>query len=370
VAIELLADLVKRRGIREIAYFHTDHFEPWFGATERDEWWKSLGRFGDLTKQSLFASKLTLFYKPRINYRAKSFWRSQDHRLPRDGVGFFGEPQAFYTRCQDTLAPLEREYGHEFQLHVHHEGWTMSDFTHPDIVGWMKRKGSSARDSARLDLFLQLCKQAIPKEIGRNLGEWAFVHGSWALNASNPRFCCIVDELAILQRNGCYGDFTFPAGELVSDPTRIEAPFTCATPALAKSYDCVEGDLRPLSRGGGDLQSGRFFVWNSPIKGQKSSLDYYLEDNVTSFSQPEFLLRDWLSQSVIIDDCLYIKTHAHSMHEKYRLWESDSVIPHAHPLVRRIFDLLQKVSDRARVPVCTLTVSQLMKRLRAFDCGC
>jgi len=54
--------------------------------------------------------------------------------------------------------------------------------------------------------------QTISREVGRRFDRWAFVHGNWALAASDPTICTVESELAIIMRHGGFGDFSFPAG--------------------------------------------------------------------------------------------------------------------------------------------------------------
>jgi hypothetical protein len=51
---------------------------------------------------------------------------------------------------------------------------------------------------------------------------FAFIHGNWALNNSriegDRNYCGVNNETAILQEEGCYADFTFPAWQQLPQP--------------------------------------------------------------------------------------------------------------------------------------------------------
>jgi hypothetical protein len=373
--IDLLADILKAREVTEIAYFHTDHFEPWHAHHESRLWWKGLERYAQLTRNLRFGGRSSLFYSPLLVHRPYArrrlaFRRGQFRgvRAMGDGVAFHRPSAEFLSLCKDMLAPLETDLGHEFHIHIHHEGWTKSSCVHPELQDWINKNSTPKKDSRRFDFFVGLCRDVMAEEIGRKFDHWGFIHGNWSLNAADPKYCCITDEIKILKRHGCFGDFTFPAGESHFDPL-LNAPFTCDTTEIARSYDRVESSPRAIAAGARDLARNRFLIWNSAIKSARASLDIFSPNRLPLFSQPEFLLRDWLAQSVIVGNCLFIKTHAHSVDPKYALFEEDSHIPHTFPSVRNVFDLLERVAERADVPIDAVTVNEVMARLIEFDGG-
>jgi hypothetical protein len=166
--VDLLADILKSREIKEVVYFHTDHFEPWLAERPRNDWWRALERFDSLTRGLRFGGKLSLFYSPLLIhqlYRApplRERWRTPPaagvFRRRGDAILFRGGSPEFVGQCRDHLAPLEGRSGHEFHIHIHHEGWTHSSLVHPEIQGWMDRCGSLAKDSRRFDFFVGLCR--------------------------------------------------------------------------------------------------------------------------------------------------------------------------------------------------------------------
>ena len=67
------------------------------------------------------------------------------------------------------------------------------------------------------------------------LGRWpgterpafGFIHGNWALDncriEDGQNFCGVNDEITILQQEGCYADFTFPAWQCIAQPVQTNS---------------------------------------------------------------------------------------------------------------------------------------------------
>src|SRR5262249_55179577 len=68
---------------------------------------------------------------------------------------------------------------------------------------------------------------------------FAFIHGLWALDGSQPR-CGVNRELEILFQHGCYADFTFPSAGTVSQPRKVNAIYYARDTDAPKSYDTGE----------------------------------------------------------------------------------------------------------------------------------
>src|SRR5262249_31049074 len=180
----------------------------------------------------------------------------------------------------------------------------------------------------RLDSFVGLACESIAKETGRSFDRWGFIHGLWALNASDPSACMVEDEIQLLMRHGCFGDFTFPAGRGHCNPTVCDRPYTCLPLRGVKTYDLPEADPQPLVEGGRQLTSDRFFLWNTAVASRLSSLDTYWEPNLAEFKQPERLVGGWFEKGVVLDRALYIKTHSHSLAESYGIKRGEGLSPH------------------------------------------
>ena len=365
-----LVDLLKSRECEAVWYFHTDHFEPWSYDIDDDSA-RAVERFAAMARSSRYARKLSLFYSVFIPYRLATGGNDDGgaSHAPGDSVLFGGRSPRQEALAREVIRPLLDADEHEIHLHVHHEYWTRntSDFDSP-VSRWVNQSSTPDLDRSRLDLYFRRCNEVIGRELGRPFERWAFVHGNWALNASDPRICQVEDEIAMMMRHGGWGDFSFPAGRGYCDP-KLEAPFTCLPLVLPRVYDDPAADPRPIGEGTGLLSRDRFFIWNSPIKANFSSIDYYSPANCQLFKTPERVVQEWLAKSVVLDRRLFLKTHAHSMKWEYKIAEPGSVIPHCYPDVVRIFDQLARACDRAGVELKLVTVSEVMAALQQVDGG-
>jgi SAM-dependent methyltransferase len=368
MTIDELADVLKRRGLDRVCYFHVDHFEPWsFGIDEQSA--RAVERFAAMARSSPYARRLSLFYCPFISYHLEpEIAGSVDgDRVPGDSILFARRSAAHESLACRTIRPLVREDGHEMHLHVHHEYWTRngSDFDNP-ISRWVNAHSTPEADRARLELYFRLCAEVIAGEIAAPFDRWGFIHGNWALAGSDPLICRVDNELSMIMRRGGFGDFSFPAGRGYCDP-RLEGPFTCLPLDKVRAYDDPDADPRIVDAGTQVLRPDRFFVWNSPIKSDYSSLDYDAGSPRGLFDAPDRVVFEWLSRSVALDRTLYLKTHAHSVRWQYRLAEPSTLIPHCWPAVTGAFDHLARVCERAGAELKFVTVNEVMSQLSELD---
>jgi SAM-dependent methyltransferase len=366
--VDALADLLRNRGCEAVYYFHTDHFEPWSDNID-DKSARAIDRMAAMARASPYAQRLSLFYNVFVPYRLETDDASAygNVGVPGDQVVFFARSPRQEELAREAIRPLVTADRHEIHLHVHHEYWTCntSHFDTP-VSRWVNACSSPELDRARLDLNLKLCKETIAREVGIPFERWAFIHGNWALNASDPLICHVSDEMALIMRHGGFGDFSFPAGRSYCDP-KLETPFTCLPLDLPRAYDDPHADPRAVGPDTKVMSSDRFFIWNSPIKSLHSSLDYYSAANRALFKQPERLVATWLSKSVRLGGRLFIKTHAHSMKSDYKLAEPDSLIPHCYPDVVAVFECLARACDRAGVELKFVTINEVMDALHELD---
>jgi SAM-dependent methyltransferase len=364
-----LADVARRRGVRRILYFHTDHFEPWsLGIT--DDTVRAMDQFRELSRKSPYGCKQSLFY---LTHNAHTLRDGDDPTVvgpPGDRVGFHNHAhQSPETRKRmiDAIRPLVTEDGHEMHLHVHHERWTMNTLqTDSSVWHWVQEHSSPEQDEARFSAFIGVALDTIAQEVGFPLDRWAFVHGNWALNGSDDEICRIDAEMDLLMRAGCYGDFTFPAGRAHCDPA-MERPFTCLPIHVAKGYSEAQSEPIGIDFGSKAFADERFFIWNSRIKAGNSSIDWYYEPNLEKFRHQDQLVGSWLDESVVFGDTLFLKTHAHSVNYRYELWRDDRPIPHTHPAVVGAFDHLMRVCDDAKIEFRPHSANEIISILRAID---
>ena len=355
-----LAGIIDRRGIRRIAYFHCDHFEPWRAPINEtvngsaDE----IMRFAAASADDEFSRRLTLFYKAHVGFARTGRAPRGISVVPGDPIIFLARPPKVETACREAMGGLLGLVGHEIQIHVHHENYTYNTaHTDTDLAETLNLPGGRGKDAARFEFALRLALQTTRRETGLPLKRWFFIHGQWGLNASDPSVCHITNEIEILQRNGALGDFTFPAGRPNVDPFIDEPHFVLPFDAPA-GYRSIQAEAESAFGNAAAAQT-KFFIWASPIRHRGVSLDYYSDHVIQDLSDPEGFAARILENSVVADGSLYFKTHAHSMHPNYRRDGDLTVFPHQHSGVRRMLGTLFDAASDAGATVDFVTASDV-----------
>lgn len=353
--LDAIADILKARGVAEVRYLHADHFEPWSAGVDIGR--RAIERFEAQTRDLPFGSAASLFYKVRLGGRLEDAANptAAGHRVPGDGIVFKHPGTAYRSAAGEAMGVLDRETGHEIHLHLHHEYLTRTRGG-PDspVARWVNAHSTAELDRQRMALLIRLAVEQVSQELGRPFDRWGFVHGIWALNAADPSVCTIENEMALLMANGCFGDFSFPAGRAHCNP-RLSMPFTCLPVEAVKAFD--QPAARPIAAGEpGAAGAGRFLVWSSPLRHAECSLDAYGRRRPLPMTDPEACVRAWLAKSPIAGDgSLVIKTHGHSLYQIRHVPLDEIVVPHAMPPVRATFDCLERVCDRVGVPIRPIT---------------
>ena len=123
----------------------------------------------------------------------------------RDSDGICPQHTFFFPPHYDTHDHLKRIVGlcsqgyGEVEMHLHHDRqrpWP------DDELSLEKKIEACIKNFSKYDVF------CLPD--GRKT--YGFIHGDWALSNSRKdgAHCGINDELSVLQKTGCYADFTFP----------------------------------------------------------------------------------------------------------------------------------------------------------------
>jgi len=367
-ARNLLAARIGQRGVTRIVYFHTDHFEPWRTYDGRRVFGPENGRdlenFADTLTGLEYARCLTLFYKPHFNFALRS-GSDMVHATPNDRIGFMVRSPAEEQAARDALQPLLRGTGCQFQLHVHHENYTANatnTVSGTDIGDYLATAAGAALDDARFAFAVGHKRDIVARETGRRMDRWFFVHGHWALNASDDADCRIVREIEILHALGCRGDFTFPAGRSHVDQTH-ERPYLCKPVCVPKGYDTLEAEPEPAAGAGLARGNERFLIWASAIKHGGSSIDHYSPfvrkrgDDILKAAE------HLIAKSYLHDGTLYVKTHAHSMQPAYFNGKAPAGFPHAYPATRDMLGLVFDAGADAGAEISFETVSDVYDRL-------
>jgi hypothetical protein len=161
-----------------IMFLVCDHFEPGHDASaeqsaERVNVWRSgYASFQKYCRNEFGIAPLhTWFYPPHHGTEALEKLTAMAY----DGLG---EAELHYHHDGDTEATLERDL--------------RATLTEYNRWGLLLESGEQPRTS------------------------FGFIHGDWALgnSAADGRFCGVNNELTILQKLGCWADFTMPSGEV------------------------------------------------------------------------------------------------------------------------------------------------------------
>ena len=374
---EPLTSIISSRGIKKVYVFHTDHWEPWVGpdnwGLDTDVVSGNIAKIRDFLYESEkfpHSQKQTLFYKIQVGHIGKSEWHrfSDIISLKDDAIGFRDPDDGIEVHgpVKEVISEIDKSYGHEIQLHVHHERYTRGDyFGYDEEFAKHNLTNNHIKDSKRLNLSIELLIKRMRIELGREFNDWSFVHGVWALNGSDSRVCNNLDEIEILMRNGCIADFTMPAGRPWVNSSILQ-PFTVIPVFAPKGYDFPESDATPVGQTPQVIDQRRFLIWNQGIDYSRSSLDYLTKSVLESLENTQEYLEHWFSRGFVIDDKLFIKTHAHSLNRKYEL-DENGFYPHQHPLVIKVFKNLEETCSFHNLDLYYSTVDEVLSELFASD---
>jgi len=135
---------------------------------------------------------------------------------------FFPPHYHRYNALKRLVSLCERRYG-EIELHLHH-GKVRAD------------------TSENLEMTINQCIKEYSYfgifGFENNKKKYGFIHGDWALdNSRNGKFCGVNNEINILIKTGCYGDFTFPSLN-EANPAQINSIYYALDdPHKPKSYN-------------------------------------------------------------------------------------------------------------------------------------
>lgn len=275
-----LARLTKnRKHPLHILFCMVDHFEPGQGGVsvqqEKDRMKLLLERFPAITKN----------HKDSAGNRPNRTW-------------FFPPHYHRYNNLKQLVSLCEDGYG-EVELHIHH--------------GKVKPDTPENFESTLLQCIKEYSSFGIFGEEGGRK-KYGFIHGDWALdNSRHNKFCGVDNEIEILQKTGCYADFTFPSPN-TANPLKINSIYYAQdNPSKPKSHNwgpdvaaksrdkkglmMVQGPIHPL------------FVDNKPWSFRiiGDALDCFTP---TSKSRVDAWIRSDISVKDK-DDLIVIKVHTH-----------------------------------------------------------
>lgn len=369
---DALARLRDEAGVDRLSYFHCDHFEPWRwgdGRTGVDQQnIDDVIAYAEAMREIPYARRLTLFMKSPIGASLPGRFRAKS--VTDDEIEF----TPLRPQKREMVAPAMRaiiDNGHELQVHIHHERFTRNDWysTAPDrpenamFRDFLTNRTTPKKDEDRLSLYIRMTLELFRKTSGLPFDRWMFVHGMWSLNGSDRDYCCVDNEIAILQQHGCLGDFTFPAPRDHCNPG-IAEPYLCKAVAAPKGYDHPAAGMQVAA---GQPADGRFFIWSTAVSTNYCSLDTVSGSFVKLAEDPVGWAVNLLTGAVVRDGAAHIKTHAHSMMPAYFANPAAPVYPHSNPAVRAMFDKLMDAASRAGIGFELSTANEIYDRFVTAD---
>jgi len=146
----------------------------------------------------------------------------------RDSTGqplrhtFFYPVEQYDPALLSPLADLCRSTPCETEIHLHHKNDTPANF-------------SATLEKGKRDLASHGLLSTDPSGAIR----FAFIHGNWALDNSNPSgaHCGVPNELALLLNAGCYADFTMPSAPDPTQTATINSIYYATPTHLPKSHN-------------------------------------------------------------------------------------------------------------------------------------
>jgi len=268
-------------GVRHVLLCVCDHYEPFHRAAKPE------------------AVERVALWRREFNNAVGEF-RDSDGVAPRHT--FFYPVEKFDEDVVGSLAELCRETGNETEIHLHHDRDNAENLhaTLMQAKARLAELGMLSRDPGG-----EVC--------------YGFVHGNWALDNSHAegRHCGVVNELAVLRRTGCYGDFTLPS-----------APSRTQTRTINSLY-YAKGSCRPKSHDSGrkvrsrcDLQPGddELLIVQGPLglnwERRKWKVFPRVENSDLTAANPPTLerLKLWLQCHIHVEgqpNWIFLKLHTH-----------------------------------------------------------
>jgi len=186
----ILKKLFRRNpAITHVYFCIADHFEPYWGNVSKEVAMNRVKRWG--------------------NEYISIARKHKDSNGKHPQHSFFYPIEEYDDEAMKILAEIASQGFGDVEIHLHHENDTeenlrdeMLKFTH-----MLHEKH---------DLLHK-------NELGEI--EYAFIHGNWALDNSHPKgfHCGIDNELAILEKTGCYLDMTMPSAPSRTQTKKINS---------------------------------------------------------------------------------------------------------------------------------------------------
>jgi hypothetical protein len=302
--------------LKHVVFVMVDHYEPGRGArgTERSAAW--LSTFRSIAERH------------------------------RDAVGRPFQYSWFYAYDHKNAAVLQQlnrmvhdGYG-EVDLHWHHPPSDSVAFPTElaEALAWFRGYGAlAAGDSARTP-------------------QYGFIHGNWALDGSTSR-CGVTNELTLLQRSGCYADFTFSTISTPAQPRRINCLYYATDTPAPKSYDDGE-EVRV-----GHPVEGKLLIFEGPLGFDfgRMALEYGAVEDYALPSRRR--IEGWIDTNIHVrgrPEWVFVKVYSHGA-------QSEAAILGGG--MERMLDDLRAVCEERRITLHFMTAREAFNVVKAAEAG-
>jgi hypothetical protein len=187
----------------------------------------------------------------------------------------------------------------EIEFHLHHGNDTSESFdkTIKEGLEWFNRCGAmlSSDESAKR--------------------YFAYIAGNWALDNGRRKaeLSGVNNELAILNKNNCYADFTFPAFATNAQPRQVNSLYYAKDDPRPKSYNT--GSRMQV----GGHKDGDLLIFEGPLYVNWNSrhIDYASFENFTPYERRR--IDYWFKAGIHVQgkpEWIFVKLHTHGMQSK------------------------------------------------------
>ena len=263
---------IKSRPIHLI-FTVVDHFEPKWGkpsseveAQRVDTWVKNYPNLASKHKDSDGCSPRHTFFYPEEEYSVEHITKLS--RLCREGFG-------------------------EIEIHLHHDN---------DTADGLRKKIEEFK--VKLESHGLLSRDA------DNRTRYGFIHGNWSLDNSRKdgKWCGVNNELEILNKTGCYADFTLPSAPSDTQTAKINSIYYAKDTPKPKSHD------RGIDVAVGGKPWGDLMIIQGPLALNWTRLK--IENGEITLNNPPTpdRIELWVEQRIGVKgrpDWIFVKVHTH-----------------------------------------------------------
>lgn len=151
---------------------------------------------------------------------------------------FFYPEEEYRPRHLDKLVKLCQSGFGEIEIHLHHDNDTAEGLTRT-LQGFLNT--------------LDKDHGAVPRDPDSGDYRFAFIHGNWALDNSrrDGRMCGVNNELSVLNKLGCYADFTLPSAPSDTQTSKINSIYyATGKDGQSKSHnDGIDAEVGKAGKG-------------------------------------------------------------------------------------------------------------------------